>query len=175
MGFIEVFNVKLSDFHGAVSLTCTRDFDGNYFLETEAFRVRIENPECFAIAGQRLRDRALIAKQAGEEMKSVAVWRRTLPAPASGVVEIGVTDSGDAVYVQAGSIRIEPDAEQCGHLLFALGRLRDDVDTIHQASALAPQQLISRRALSIGMWGGRHGDQRTTTNRPRFPRDRFAH
>jgi hypothetical protein len=140
MGHIEVFRLRLSDFHGSLSLTCTRDFDGRYFLESETFRVRIENPERLAFAGQRLRHGAMIAEQKGEAMKSGAVWRRTLPAPAGGVVEIGVTDGGDAVYIQAGAMRIEPDAEQCGHLLFALGRLRDDVDTIHQASS-GPQQL----------------------------------
>jgi hypothetical protein len=153
LGFIEIFKLQLSDFRGAVSLTCTRDFDGNYFLETEAFRVRIENPDRLAFAGQRLRDRALIAEHAEQEMKSGAVWRRTLPAPAGGVVEIGVTDGGDAIYIQAGAIRIEPDAEQCGHLLFALGRLRDDVDTIHQASA-APQQLNLTPGI-VDWYGGR--------------------
>jgi hypothetical protein len=153
MGHIQIFKIVLSDFHGAVSLTCTRDFDGNYFLESETFRVRIENPDRLAFVGQRLRHHAMIAAQKGEGMKSGAVWRRTLPAPAGGIVEIGVTAGGDAVYIQAGAMRIEPDAEQCGHLLFALGRLRDDVDTILQASAV-PQQLNLTPGI-VDWYGGR--------------------
>jgi hypothetical protein len=134
MGHIQIFKIVLSDFRDAVSLTCTRDFDGNYFLESEAFKVQLMHPERLAAAGQRLQRAGQIAVARNEGMPPGAVWRY------EGAIEIGINGAGNAVYIQAGALRIEPGEEQLGHLQFALGRLYRDLDDVSRASTV-PQQL----------------------------------
>jgi hypothetical protein len=133
LGFIEIFKLQLSDFHGGLSLACKRDFEGRYFLQSEDFEVQLAHPERLAAAGQRLQRAGALAVARDEEMKPGAVWRY------EGAIEIGIA-AGDAVYIQSGALRIQPGEEQLGRLQFALGRLRLDIDDVSRASAV-PQQL----------------------------------
>jgi hypothetical protein len=133
MGHIEIFRVHISDFHGALTLICSRDFAGCYLLESpEIFKVQLANPDRLAAAGRRLQDAAKLALARKEAMQPGAVWRY------EGVIEIGINEAGDGVYVQAGALRIEPREEQLGQLQFALGRLHRDVDDLSRASAVPP-------------------------------------
>jgi hypothetical protein len=128
MGHIEVFRLQLSDFHGALTLVCSRDFAGFYLLESPGiFKVQLMNPDRLAAAGRRLQNAAALALALKEAMQPGAVWRY------EGVIEIGINET-DAVYLQAGALRIEPSVEQCGNLQFALGRLRQDIDDVSRAS-----------------------------------------
>jgi hypothetical protein len=131
MGHIEVFRLQLSDFHGALTLVCSRDFAGWYLLESPGvFKVQLMNPDRLAEAGRRLQNAAALALALKEPMQTGAVWRY------EGVIEIGINDAGDAVYVQAAGLRIEPSIEQCGDLQFDLGRLHRDIDDVLRASTL---------------------------------------
>jgi hypothetical protein len=129
MASLEIFNVQLSDFfHGPVSLVCTRDFQSGYFLESETFKVRLEEPGKFARARVRLRDRAMTAKARGAEMGPGPVWGR------AGVIEIGINEK-NSIYVQVGDVRIEPGDEQIGQLLFALTRVQNDYAEVTHANS----------------------------------------
>jgi hypothetical protein len=130
MASLEIFNIKLSDFFHGMSLVCTRDFEGGYsleyFLEGEAVKVRIEEPDKFARVRARLRDLGEAAKARGGEMKPGAVWRR------AGVIEIGISEK-NSIYVQAGDVRIEPNEDQIERLLFALTRVQNDYAEVTHA------------------------------------------
>jgi hypothetical protein len=130
MGYIEIFNLKLSDFHNALTLRCARDFSGNYFVGPEAFKVHLEHPERLAAAGQRLRRAGEIAVARGDgKMQPGVVWRHEV-----GGIEIGINQAGDAVYIQCGALRIEPRGEQPQELQAALGVLSRDLDLVSRAS-----------------------------------------
>jgi hypothetical protein len=149
MGFVEVFNIMLSDFfNGPISLICTRDFQGSYFLETETFKVRLENPQNFAQVRTLLRKRAITS--GGGEMRPGYVWRR------AGVIEIGISEN-NSIYVQFGDVRIEPADDQVKLLLFALTRMQDDYADIeraeHSGGAEIPPAAL-RRGFAIRIPGG---------------------
>jgi hypothetical protein len=139
MGSVQIFTVAL----GPLTLACSRDFAGAYVLETGASRcaVSLDTASALASAGQCIRDRARIAVVTDKELKPGAVFQMD----SNGLrVELGITDAGDGVYIEANSIRVTLDDVQSQDLLHGLGRLRADVDAVWATSAQPVQFNLTR-------------------------------
>jgi hypothetical protein len=135
MGSVQIFALRLAH----LTFVCRRVFTGGYQIDAGAFGnvpLSIESARKLADTAARIRSRARVAVAKRGDMEPGALYRRELPT-ANGVLcrmEIGITDSGDAVYFEVGDARVRLDEQEAQDLVHVLARLRDDVAAIHTAS-----------------------------------------
>jgi hypothetical protein len=134
MATIGIFTIKLGRLH----LVCERDTSANqYFLASQGFRTSMPLDSASALGGAADRIKWRARKAVDGKMKPGPIFGIQLPDTK---IAIGVADDGYNLYAEIAGEHARLDERETDALMFALGRLRDDVDTIHQASA-APQQL----------------------------------
>jgi hypothetical protein len=134
MGTISIFSL---DFSGT-RLACSRSFDGAYHLTAGSHMVQMTPDVARALAGggQYIRLRAQVADYFRREMKPGATYRRSMLSVDGHAVnlELGVTDGGDAVYVEINAARMTLAAEQAQLLLAVLDQLAADTAAIASAT-----------------------------------------
>lgn len=135
MGSVQIFALRLAN----LVFVCRRNFIGAYALDIGAFRdvpLSVDGARRLADTAARIRSRARVAVAKRGDMEPGALYRRELPT-ANGALcrlEIGITDPGDAVYVEIGEARVRLDEHEAQDLAFALEHLRHDVAVVHTAS-----------------------------------------
>jgi hypothetical protein len=147
MATVGIFTIKL----GRMLLVCERDMSADqYFLASQGFRTSMPLDSASALGGAAARIRWRARKAVDDKMK---------PGPIFGIqlletkITIGVTDDGYDLYVEAGGEHTRLDEHEMEALMFALDRLRGDVNAIWQASAV-PQQLNLTPGI-VDAYGGR--------------------
>jgi hypothetical protein len=129
MATVQLFSVQF----GSLDFSCTRDMaSGLYILASRDCRCAISPDEASRFAGVRslLQWRGRVAVTKDRPMKAGAVFKRIWP---SLTVEIGINNSGDAVYVQVNDLRADLDEGQMAILMAVLDRLGDDVTAVYRA------------------------------------------
>jgi hypothetical protein len=131
MATVQIFSVQF----GSLDFSCVRDMvQGLYILSSRGSRCVISLDDASRLAGARVflqwRGRVAVAKN--QPMKAGPVFKRTWP---SFTVEIGITSSGDTVYVQVGELRADLDDGQIAILTAVLDQLAADVSTLYRATA----------------------------------------
>jgi hypothetical protein len=123
MGTISIFNL---DFSGT-PFACSRDFTGAYRLQVGDFVVALTPDAADALAqgGARIRLKARIASRFAREMRAGAAYKRDLRAVDGRTVhvEIGVSDSGDSIFLEIGTTRMTLTDVQAQLLLAVLDQL----------------------------------------------------
>jgi hypothetical protein len=134
MGSVSIFALEFS----GTRFACSRRFDGAYHLLAGDFVVSMTPDAAAALAqgGARIRTKANVASHFRREMKSGATYRRDLLAidGRAAHIELGVTDGGDAVYLEIADARMTLTAQQAQLLLAVLDQLGADVTTLYRAS-----------------------------------------
>jgi hypothetical protein len=128
MGSVQIFELRLAN----LTFACRRDFASGYLLNVGAFNdvpLSVVGARRLAATAMRIRSRARVAVDRDGDMKPCALYRRKLDGTGC-QFEIGITDTGDAVYVEIDDAPVRLDEEQAQYLLFALERLHDDVAAI---------------------------------------------
>jgi hypothetical protein len=134
MGSISIFDLQFS----GVKFACSRDLLSGYRLEAGDFVVSMTPDAAAALAegGARIRTKANVASHFRREMKPGRTFARDMLAVDGRVarIEIGVTDGGDAVYLEIADARMTLTDQQASLLLAVLDRLGRDVSALYRAS-----------------------------------------
>jgi hypothetical protein len=134
MATIGIFTIKL----GRMLLTCERDMSANqYFLASQGFRIALPLDGASALGGAAARIRWRARKAVDGKMEPGVIFGIQL---LDTKIMIGVADGGYDLYAEIGGEHVRLDERETEALMFALDRLRGDVDAIWQASA-QPQQI----------------------------------
>jgi hypothetical protein len=135
MGSIQIFALEFS----GTRFACSRDFAGSYRLQAGDYTVTMAPDGAGALAegGASIRTKAKVAAHFGREMKAGATFRRDLLAVDGRTVriELGVSDSGDGLYIEIGTARITLIDQQAQLLLAVLDQLGADVSALYRATA----------------------------------------
>jgi hypothetical protein len=129
---------------GSLDFSCTRDMaNGLYILASRDCRRAISPDEASRLAGAHalLQWRGYVAVAKNRPMRAGAVFKRAWP---SLTVEIGISSSGDAVYVQVGDFRAELDEGQMAILMAVLNQLDADVRAVYRAASEAPDLSVAQ-------------------------------
>jgi hypothetical protein len=146
MGSIQIFETRLAN----LVFACRRDFAGGYRLDVGAFSdvpLSVANARRLAGTAARIRGRAQSAVNRDGDMRPGPLYRKEMPTADGAVcrVEIGITDAGDAVYIEIGDARVRLDETEAQDLLYALERLGDDVSSLDRFGGGAQQFILDRR------------------------------
>jgi hypothetical protein len=131
MTSISIFSVKL----GRLLLTCQRDTANSYVLLSESFRAPLSFAMAEELGGAAWRIQRRARKAAEGRMRPGPIFGLQLP---DSRVMIGATDCGRDIYCEVGDEHVRLSEDDLHGLMFALGRLRDDVAAVQQQQWAGP-------------------------------------
>jgi hypothetical protein len=136
---ISVFSIRL----GRLLLTCQRDSVNGYMLISETFRAPLSFAMAEELGGAVWRIQRRAAKAVSGRMPPGPVFGLQLPDSRA---TIGVTDDGHDFYAEIGDEHVRLNEDELHGLMFALGRLRDDVAAVQrqQTGPLVPDFGVAR-------------------------------
>jgi hypothetical protein len=139
---ISIFSIKL----GQLLLSCQRDSANSYELISQTFRAPLSFSAAEALADGARRIMARWRKAVQGRMTPGLIFGLQLP---DSTVAIGATDDGRDIYCEVGDEHVRMNEDELHGLMFALGRLRDDVAAVQRQAAAGP--LIPDFGVARGM------------------------
>jgi hypothetical protein len=130
MATIGIFSIRL----GRLSLACWRDAVFSYVLACQGVRSPMSTDVAAALGGAAQRIQRRASRAVVGVMRPGPIFSIQLPDIR---ITIGVSDDGLDVFCEAGDEHVRLSEDELHGLVFALGRLDADVNSIQQAGGSA--------------------------------------